>query len=469
MSDANNGLAIESHTTLQPAKGIQVPRGAGRGFIERVVSNPVLVDPHRVAEFEGCLASLVAHERFEMFMDRMASDDGYWPRSDSWEANYKPYNVKDGILQIPVFGALINRLGYQIGRYATGYTYIERAFERGMADMSVKGIAFLIDSPGGEAAGNFELVDKLRMGRGKKAMRSFVADAAYSGGYSIATASKEIIVTRSGGTGSVGVVTMHVDMSGYLAQMGMKVTFIKAGKHKVDGNRFEPLSEDAQKRIQARIDKIYGVFVSTVAKNRGMSEDDVRATEALTYDADESVEVGFADKIGAFDEELAAFANEAADEPGEDQMTDKTQTPAAITQEALDAAVTAARAEGVAEGTKAGVETERKRFADVMSSENYKGREALATKMLSTTALSAEEVIGLLEDAPKAAAAPKGKDEAKGRNHFKERMDAEGGAGVEAEDDDADDEIADPAKDSASILSSFKKLGGSTVKKPSAH
>lgn len=461
MTDVANSFTL----TTPKSSPIQLPRGAGRGFIERVVSNPVLVDPHRVAEFEGCLASLVGHERFEMFMDRMAADDGYWPRTDSWENDYKPYNVKDGVLQIPVFGALINRMGYQMGRYATGYTYIERAFERGMEDGNVKGIAFLIDSPGGEAAGNFELVDKLVEGRGKKAMRSFVADAAYSGGYSIATAAKEIVVTRSGGTGSVGVVTMHVDMSGYLTQMGMKVTFIKAGKHKVDGNRFEPLSEDAQKRIQARIDKIYGVFVSTVAKNRAMSEDDVRATEALTYDADESVEIGFADRIGAFDEELATFANEAADETGEDNMTDKTQTPATITQEALDAAVTAARAEGEVAGAKTGATNERARFGAVMSAPEYTGREALATKMLTTTDLSADAIKGLLSDAPKVEAEkPKAKTEGE-RNHFKERMDAEGGAGVEAEGDDDDPSVSTPEKDTNSILASFKAAGGATVKK----
>ena len=443
---------------------------AGRGFIERVVGNPVLVDPHRVSEFEGCLASLIGHERFEMFMDRMDSNyDGYWPKAGSWEESYKPYNVKDGILQIPVFGALINRMGYQVGRNATGYTYIERAFDRGMADMAVKGIAFLIDSPGGEAAGNFELVEKLTAGRGKKPMRSFVADSAYSGGYSIATASKEIIVTRSGGTGSVGVVTMHVDMSGYLEQAGMKVTFIKAGKHKVDGNRFEPLSEAAQKRIQTRIDKIYGVFVSTVAKNRDMGEDAVRATEALTYDADESVSVGFADKIGAFDEELASFADGAADLNGEDEMTDKTQAPA-LTQESLDAAVAAATAQATTEATTAGVAAERARFATVMASDHYKGRETLATKMLTTTNLTAEEVVGLLEDAPKATADPKNGKDAKveGRNHFKEKMDRDGGAGIVSEEGD-DDEANTPAVKAQSILASFRSLGGATVKKPAAH
>lgn len=462
MTDESQNMTIQGGTTMLKPPEVTIPRGAGRGFIERVAANPVLVDPHRVAEFEGCLSALVNHERFEDLVARVDGEvhDDFWYSANDWRAQYRPYSVKDGILQVPVMGALINRMGYQFGRYATGYTYIEKCVERGMLDPAVKGIAFIIDSPGGEAAGNFELCDKLYEMRSKKPMRSFVADMAYSGGYSIATCSPQVIVTRSGGTGSVGVVTMHVDMSGFLAQAGLKVTFIKAGKHKVDGNRFEPLSDQARERIQTRIDKIYGVFVSTVARNRAMGQDAVRKTEALTYDADESVEVGFADKIGAFDEELAIFS-EDADGDGEGPMTEKTQTPA-ITQEALDTAVAAAKTEGAKEGATA----ERERFKAVMASEHYAGREALATKMLTTTALSAEEVVGLLEDAPKAtAAAPKTEGKPKTeRNHFKERMDREGGAGVEAEGDE--DEGQDtPEKASASILTSFRAAGGSTVKK----
>ncbi|MGI9503233.1 MAG: S49 family peptidase, partial [Geminicoccaceae bacterium] len=218
---------------------IEIP---AESFAQRIAAEPVLVDPNRVAAFGACLADLTRHEHFQDFMQPAAiNDDGFWPTPGDWMARYRPYNVIDGVLQIPVMGALINRMGYQIGRYATGYSYIERAFERGLADSMVKGIAFVIDSPGGEAAGNFELVDKLYAGRGQKPMAAFVADMAFSGGYSIATAAPTINITRSGATGSVGVVTMHVDVSEALSQAGIKVTFIKAGAHKVDGNSYEPL------------------------------------------------------------------------------------------------------------------------------------------------------------------------------------------------------------------------------------
>src|SRR5574343_323197 len=83
---------------------------------------------------------------------------------------------------------------------------------------------------------------------------------------------------------------------------GVKITFIYAGDHKVDGNPYEPLPEDVKNRMQARIDGLYDIFVSTVARNLGIAEEAVRATEALTYSAEEAVSIGFAHEILACDE-----------------------------------------------------------------------------------------------------------------------------------------------------------------------
>lgn len=455
-----------SNVSVLSPLGAAKPRKAS-GFVEKVVSGVVMVDPLRVSEFAGCLDQLISHENFSQLEARgdHISDDGYWPAADSWEVPYKPYNVRDGVLQIPVMGALINRMAYQVGRYATGYTYIEKAFTRGMEDANVKAIAFVVDSPGGEAAGNFELVDKIFAARGQKPVKAFVADAAYSGGYSIASAADEIIVTRSGGTGSVGVVTMHVDMSEYLGKIGLKVTFIQAGKHKTDGNSMQPLSAGAEERIQKRIDKTYAVFTSTIARNRAIVEGEVRATEALTYDAEDSISVGFADRIGALEEELASFALEVAQANGDDPMTTNPKDAPAdmISVQAHEAAVAAARTEGA--------QAERQRFSDVLSNENYAGREALATKMLSTTALSSKEITDLLVTAPKTAPEKVEKEKQEpekvsgGPNHFKERMDAEGGPGVGGNGGGDDPQVNSPAANTARIMAAHQAATGTAPKK----
>lgn len=344
-----------------------------RSYLARLTQRPLLVAPESDQEFLQSINSLVAHEDFEKMVMGSPDDEKYefWD-TDSWESRYRPYNVQGGILIIPVSGVLLNRFSYQFGRYATGYQYIEKAYNRGMGDPEVKGIALVIDSPGGEVAGNFELVDKMFARRGEKPVRAYAADHAYSAAYSIASVADSVVVSRSGDVGSIGVLTAHVEYSDYMEQMGVKITFIFAGKHKVDGNPYEKLPAAVKARMQERIDRIYGEFVGLVARNRGMEEQAIRDTEALIFDAHNAVDAGLADTVGAMEEELVIFSQEA--EPEDELMSDKSKTPAAedeggqITQAQLDTATGKARAEGHAEGVAA----ERERMNAILTSEEAK-------------------------------------------------------------------------------------------------
>lgn len=373
-----------------------------KALIARVTEGLLLVDEMAA---ETVLANLRALGEYPDFAQWMAESPKLETDAEFFSPeNYgRPYTVVDGILQIPVFGMLLNRFTRQIGNFATGHQYIERAFNAGMEDPNVRGIALVIDSTGGEAAGNFELVDKMFARRGEKPVRAFVADRAHSGAYSIASVAPNVVITRSGSAGSIGVVTMHMSMEKRLEQMGVEVTFVFAGKHKVDGNRFQALSKDAKERIQTRINRIYDVFAETVARNRNMSEDAVRNTKARVYDSEEAVEVGLADRIGALEDEMVAFSADLdRDEDGEETMTQTTQKPAAAATEDTisktdhEAALVAAKAEAVG--------AERKRVGDVTAHAAYSGREKLAQTLLSTTELSAEQIVAALEAAPKVEA-----------------------------------------------------------------
>lgn len=412
-------------------------------YVRQVLDGPVLVAETQVETIVAQMTELANHEHFAELTAKVGpleSDDEYWSM-EGFKASYRPYNVHEGTLIIPVMGTLIHRLGYQIGNTATGYEYIERAVNRGMADPQVKRIMFHIDSPGGQAAGNFELVEHIASLRGEKPMLAMVEDKALSGGYSIATAADEIVTTRSGYTGSVGVVVIHVSFGKALKNFGVDVTFIKAGERKTDGNPFEALSDTARDRIQAGVDKFYGTFVSTVAKNRGMSDDAVRGTEADVYDAEESIEVGFADRIGDFRTELASLG--AVNTRGI-AMSKEIETPT----------IDAAKVESDARVA------ERKRFGAVLASEHYAGREALATHLLNSTEMSAEQIEATLAVSPKAteAAAPETVAAPGKRDHFAEAMAKQGTPGVQADDTGEAEPTA--ASVSSTILADYRASGG---------
>ena len=68
-------------------------------------------------------------------------------------------------------------------------------------------------------------------------------------GDALAAAADRIVLIPSGGAGSIGVVTMHVDYSKNLSEAGIKVTYIHGGAHKVDGNPYQPLPDDVRQLL----------------------------------------------------------------------------------------------------------------------------------------------------------------------------------------------------------------------------
>lgn len=355
----------------------------------RFANSPVMVSRDKSDWLSSCLEH-VSHDMAEVTA-RMASEsaamfDSFWPVGDSWLAYRRPYIVQDGTLLIPIKGALLHDYGYA-SDWATGYIYIQKAFERGMADMGVQRIAMILDSCGGEVAGCFDAVDRVFAMRGKKPIVALVNEHAYSAAYAWASVADKITITRTGGVGSVGVITSHTDYSKSDADYGVKVTLIYAGEHKADGNPYQPLPEDVKNRMQARIDGLYSIFVSTVARNLALDEQVVRDTEALTYSAEEAVELGFAHEVRAFDEALAALSSGFLPTAGDETMSETTQTP-----EAIQAGLDAARAEGRNEGALA----ERARIQGIQGSDEAKLRPALAFHLSMNTDQTIESAKGIL-------------------------------------------------------------------------
>jgi len=235
---------------------------------------------------------------------------------------------------IPIMGTLIHRglLGdNEASSGLTPYGFIDEAFEQALNDPGIKGILLDIDSPGGEVSGNFDVADRIFEARGEKPIWAIANESAFSAAYAIASAADRIIVPRTAGVGSVGVVAMHVDQSEAEEMHGFDVSLIYAGDKKVHGNPHEPLSDEAESDLQAEINRIYEIFVRTVARNRGLSEEAVRATEADVFMGEEAVQQGFADEVASpkqarsdmqqqlhTDDGDTSGATGAGDEPSED-------------------------------------------------------------------------------------------------------------------------------------------------------
>jgi ClpP class serine protease len=250
------------------------------------------------------------------------------------------------IAVINVTGGLVNRpMPGPSGGGPVSYAALRDVFDEVISDDGIDAVVLRLDSPGGMAAGCFDLVDRVFAARGTKPIHAMVDDCAYSAAYALASACDDIWVSRTGGVGSIGVVGFHHDWSGNNAQVGLKVTPIYGGERKIDLNQNFPISEEARAAAQAEIDMLYGMFVETVARNRGMDEAAVRATEAATFRGAGAVSAGFATKLGTWDDLVAHLGLAAAappEQPVDSDSDEEGSSAAAPDAAAVEAANVAA-------------------------------------------------------------------------------------------------------------------------------
>jgi len=215
-----------------------------------------------------------------------------------------------GIAIIPVHGILVARRG-QIDATCSELTSYERlrgAIATALADERVKEIVLDINSGGGMAVGCKELAEYIYANRGTKPITALVNHGAYSAAYFIAAACGRVVVSETGGCGSIGVIMEHMEVSKWEEQVGLTFTTFYRGERKNDGSPHEPLSDGAVSAINHRLDQAYDLFVNAVSKYRGLATDAVIATQAGLFSGPEAIDVGLADELASPQDFINALA-----------------------------------------------------------------------------------------------------------------------------------------------------------------
>ena len=218
-----------------------------------------------------------------------------------------------GIAVIPIHGSLVRRTsGLEADSGLTSYQSVQHMLGMAHDDSSIQAILLDIDSPGGESSGVFDLADKIRTIGLQKPVWAVANDMAFSAAYALASGAQRVFVSRTGGVGSIGVIAMHVDQSVKDAQDGLHYTAVYAGSRKNDLSPHGPMTTEAQRFLQGEVDRVYGLFVDTVARHRGLSSNVVRDTEAGVFFGKDAVRAGLADAVGTLDDALLALTESLA-------------------------------------------------------------------------------------------------------------------------------------------------------------
>ncbi len=315
--------------------------------------------------------------------------------------------TEEGIAVVPVVGTLVQRADMMDAASGLlGYNNVGAQISAAVGDDAVKGILLEIDSPGGEANGCFELAKRVAAWGQQKPIWAIANEQAFSAAYALASSATKLYVPQTGMVGSVGVLMMHVDQSKLDAQVGLTFTPIYAGKKKVDFSSHAPLSERAQEDAQMAVDRLYDIFVSTVATGRGINEATVRGTQAGLLNPEEALAIGFVDGIASFAETLSALTAFTQSTNGmraavsaralTGGLMPEANTPAAAQPAAIEVNAEQIRAEARA--------AERTRIAGITGCAEAEGRGSLAQHIAHNTEMSMEDAQKMLAAAPREAA-----------------------------------------------------------------
>jgi len=283
----------------------------------RAYDQPLMLEARRAATLEPILRQQLVHGAPPEKLAGLLNEQKYYEYDDEGYRVRRTQLVEriGNVGVIAVEGTLVHK-GAWIGSSCgmTSYQGLTAQIAEARNDPAIGAVVFEFDTPGGEVSGAFDCADALAELSAAKETIAICTDMAYSAGYLLASQCREIVVPPAGGVGSIGVITMHLDMSRALEKAGVKVSIIAAGARKADGNPFEELPAEVRDRIAAEVEDSRQMFAEAVARGRGKRLDKAGAlaTEAACYSGAAAVSAGLADFANSPQAAFAAFVERHA-------------------------------------------------------------------------------------------------------------------------------------------------------------
>ncbi|VEA68468.1 Probable protease sohB [Serratia rubidaea] len=322
------------------------------------------------------------------------------------------YDIQDRIAIVPVSGTLVSKSA-SLRPYSgmTGYNGIVTRLQLAVNNPDVDGILLDMDTPGGMVAGGFDAADMVARLREQKPIWALANDMSCSAGQLLASACSRRLVTQTAKTGSIGVLMAHSNYAGNMEQLGVDVTLIFSGAHKVDGNPWGALPEDVRKSFQKKMDAMRQMFAEKVSAYSGLSVRAVLDTEAAVYTGQESVDVGLSDELVVNTDALQVMREALSRSTtirsigGQMSAKNENQPVENVSTVSSDVAVSqpTASAADIDAAVNAAVAAENTRIMGILGCDEAKGREASAQALASTPGMTVENAQRILASMPESA------------------------------------------------------------------
>jgi len=214
----------------------------------------------------------------------------------------EPLSLSGNVARIYVTGEIVPDGSSSIfGDGAASSKDIIEMIKKADENKEIKALLIEINSPGGAAVASEDIAKALQ--KTTKPCVALIKDIGASGGYWVASSTDVIVASPISITGSIGVLSSYLEFSGLMNKYGVGYERIVGGEYKDIGTPFRNLTDEERQLFQRIIDQVYEYFIKDVAKNRNMSEEQMRTlATGIIYTGIEAKELGLVDVLGGEDE-----------------------------------------------------------------------------------------------------------------------------------------------------------------------
>jgi protease-4 len=201
---------------------------------------------------------------YEKYEDETHAPSVYGPRGKV-AVLYLDGDIVDGRSQhVPLIDTRL------VGSYSMSET-----IEHLRDDPSVRAVVLRIESPGGSSLASDVMWRQLVLLGNKKPLIVSMGSVAASGGYYVASASKNVFALPLTITGSIGVFYGKADVSGLLDKLGVTVDTYKTAPRADAESFFRGFTPEEERELSRKVDQFYDTFLERVSAGRGMTKQQV--------------------------------------------------------------------------------------------------------------------------------------------------------------------------------------------------
>lgn len=206
-------------------------------------------------------------------------------------------------------------------------------------DSTVRAVVLRIESPGGSSLASDVMWRELSLLAKKKPLIVSMGAVAASGGYYVASASRDIFALPLTLTGSIGVFYGKADLSGLLAKIGVTIDTYKTAPRADFESLFRGFTPDEERELTHKVDQFYDTFLDRVSEGRGMSKQAIDAVgRGRVWMGQEALQYHLVDHLGGLRDALDA-ARHAGGLPEDAPILELPHEDRTLLQRAVDAAI----------------------------------------------------------------------------------------------------------------------------------